>query len=149
MTTPASSESTSTTTVTSRSNGIAIEGAGIGILINDTTNQTGYRFVHLYLSGNGEGIQSPSGKRASPAMCSCKTWRERQNTLSCSVTSCEGSTLDLGGVSDVIVNRLYSHGNCGGAGWWLGPGASNVVVENSVSIDDASCPGRDDRELHR
>ena len=62
------------------------------------------------------------------------------NTLSCSVDPCEGSMLLLGGVSDVIVNRRYSHGNCSATGWGLFPGAANVVVENSESIDDASCP---------
>ena len=46
----------------------------------------------------------------------------------------------LGGVSDVIVNRLYSHGNCSATAWGLFSGAANVVVENSESIDDASCP---------
>ena len=117
---------------------LAIENAGIGILINDVTNQTGYKFLHLYLSGNGEGIQSNGASIASNVLV--QDVEGAANTLSCSGNHCEGSTLDLGGVSDVIVNRLYSHGNCGETGWGLGPGASDVVVENSESIDDASCP---------
>ena len=117
---------------------LTIENAGSGILINDVTNQTGYKFLHLYLSGNGEGIQSNGASIASNVLV--QDVEGAANILSCSRNLCEGSTLDLGGVSDVIVNRLYSHGNCGETGWGLGPGASDVVVENSESIDDASCP---------
>jgi hypothetical protein len=123
-------------------NGIDIEGAGTGILINDTTNQSGFRFLNLYLSGNGEGIQSPGG--TSGAIASNVLVQDvegTQNTLSCQVGRCQGSTLELGGTSHVLVNRLYSHGNCGAAGWGLGAGATNVVIENSVSTDDANCPG--------
>ena len=118
---------------------LGIENAGSGILISDTTNQTGYRFLNLTLSGNALGIQSPDGNGVASNVL-VQDVEGAANTLSCSVDSCEGSTLLLGGVSDVIVNRLYSHGNCSATGWGLFPGAANVVVENSESIDDASCP---------
>ena len=120
--------------------GLDIENAEIGILISDTTNQTGYRFLNLSLSGNAIGIQSPDGNGVASNVL-VQDVEGAANTLSCNVGSCEGSTLLLGGVSDVIVNRLYSYGNCSATGWGLFPGAANVVVENSESIDDASCPG--------
>ena len=119
--------------------GVAVEDSGIGILIDDSTNRTGYRFLHLYLSGDGEGIQSPSGSGIASDVL-VQDVEGAANTLSCT-TTCDGSTLDLGGVSDVTINRLYSHDNCRATGWSLGPGASNVVVENSLSIDDGDCTG--------
>jgi hypothetical protein len=45
----------------------------------------------------------------------------------------------LGAVSNVVVNRLYSFGNCGATDWSLHAGASNVLIENSKSIGDAGC----------
>ena len=42
---------------------VAIENAGLGILINDVTNETGFTFLGLDLSGNSEGIQSQARKR--------------------------------------------------------------------------------------
>ncbi len=117
--------------------GIAFENAGTGILINDTTNQTGFRFLNLYFSGDGEGIQSPTGSNIASNVL-VQDVEGSSNTLSCT-NLCQGATLDLGGVSNVIVNRLYSHGDCGETGWGLGPGASDVVIENSESIGDGAC----------
>ena len=119
--------------------GLSVEDAGSGILINDVTNQTGYRFLDLYLSGNGLGIQS-SGGIGTASDVLVQDVEGAENTLLCSNGPCDGGTLELGGVSHVIVNRLYSFGNCGETGWALGPGASNVVVENSESIGDGACP---------
>jgi hypothetical protein len=109
-------------------------------MINDPTNQSGFRFQHLYLSGNDEGIRSPAGNdKGIASNVLVQDVEGVQNTLSCKSNRCEGSVLDLGGTSQVIVNRLYSSGNCGQSGWGVGPGASDVVVENSESIDDAGC----------
>jgi hypothetical protein len=122
--------------------GLTIEGAGSGILINDVTNQTGYTFSDLYLSGDGEGIKSTGSSNAGVAShVLVQDVVGTANTLSCSSTidPCDGATLDLGGVSDVIVDRLYSSGSCGATGWGLAPGSSNIVIENSESIDDAAC----------
>ena len=119
--------------------GIAIEGAETGILINDVTNQTGYRFLNLSLSGNADGIQSPSGTNkgiASNILVQDVT--AGVNRLSCPGT-CSGSALLLGNVSHVIVNRLYSYTNCSGTNWGLGSGASDVLIENSESSNDADC----------
>ena len=129
--------------------GVAFENAGLGILINDSTNQTGYRFLHLYLSGDDEGIQSPSGGGGIASNILVQDVEGASNTLSCTNNQCEGGVLDLGSVSNVIVNRLFTYGNCRESGWSLGSGASNVVVENSLSIDDGDCSRRDDRELRR
>jgi hypothetical protein len=120
--------------------GVSIEDAGIGILINNTTNQTGYRFLNLNLSGDGLGIQSPGNILGAASNVLVEDVQGVGNTLLCSTGTCEGGTLDLGGASDVTVNRLYSSGNCGDTAWALGPGASNVVVENSESIGDGDCP---------
>ena len=117
--------------------GISVENAGTAILINDSTNQTGYSFLNLYLSGNDEGIQSSGTAIASDVLV--QDVEGMTNTLSCTNNLCQGSTLNLGGVSNVTVNRLYSYGNCGDTGWGLGQGATDVVVENSESIDDGDC----------
>jgi hypothetical protein len=119
--------------------GVSIEDAGTGILINDGTNQTGYRFLHLYLSGDGIGIQSPASSGTASNVL-VQDVEGAGNTLLCTEGGCGGGTLDLGGVSDVIVNRLYSYGGCSATAWSLGLGASNVVVENSESIGDGYCP---------
>ncbi len=119
---------------------LQIDDAGVGILINDVTNQTGYRFQELYLSGDGEGIQAPAS--SNPGTASDILVQDvdgAQNTLSCQSNSCEGALLELGGTSHVIVNRVFSTGSCSASGWGLGPGASDVVVENSESTEDAAC----------
>jgi hypothetical protein len=119
---------------------LAIEDAATGILINDLTSQTGYRFLHLYLSGDANGIQSPSGSAAGIASnVLVQDVEAANNRLGCKFDGCAGFALALGSVSDVIVNRLFSFGNCGATQWSLGAGASNVLVENSKSIGDAGC----------
>jgi hypothetical protein len=120
--------------------GISIEDAGTGILINDTTNHTGYRLLNLSLSGDGLGIQSP-GNAGIASDVLVQDVQGVGNTLLCSEGLCGGGTLDLGGASDVVVNRLYSHDSCSATGWSAGPGAQNVVVENSESIQDG-CPSK-------
>ena len=119
---------------------LSFENAGIGALINSGANTTGYRFLNLSFSGDGDGIQSTGSGTASNILV--QDVEGVSNTLSCSNTSypCVGSTLALGGVSNVIVNRLYSSNNCGETGWGVGPGSSNVVVENSESTGDGNCP---------
>jgi major membrane immunogen (membrane-anchored lipoprotein) len=118
---------------------ISVEDAESGILIDDTTNQTGYRFLNLSLSGDGIGLQSPGGTGiASNILVQDVTGVD--NTLLCRQGTCGGGTLEMGDVSNVIVNRLYSYGNCAAAGWSLGQGATNVVVENSRLIGDGDCP---------
>jgi hypothetical protein len=120
--------------------GLAIENVATGILINDTTNQTGYRFLYLYFQGDGEGIQSPTGSNSGVASnVLVQDVTAGVNQLSCTYQSCQGSALVLGAVSNVIVNRLDSFSNCGSTNWGLGPGASNVVIENSESVSDGSC----------
>jgi hypothetical protein len=109
-------------------------------LINDPSNQTGYRFLNLSLSGDGLGIQSPAGTNAGTASnILIQDVEGASNTLSCRSSQCEGGTLTLGGVSNVTVNRLYSHDSCEASDWGLGPGASKVVIENSVSVHDGDC----------
>jgi hypothetical protein len=122
---------------------LSFENSGTGILINSGANTTGYRFLDLYFSGDGVGIESPAASSGIASNILVQDVEGVSNTLSCTSTTypCDGSTLSLGGVSNVIVNRLYSSNNCTETGWGLGPGASNVVVENSDSTDDASCPG--------
>jgi hypothetical protein len=117
-----------------------IENAEIAILINDPNSQTGYRFLNLHLSGNAVGIQSPSGSDTGIASnVLVQDVEGVANTLACVNTNCEGSVLNLGGTNDVIVNRLFTFSNCSATEWGLGPGASNVVVENSASYYDANC----------
>ena len=121
--------------------GLTLEDSEAGILINDVTNQTGYRFLDLSLTGNVEGIQSPGGAVTGIASnILVQDVTGASNTLGCQVsTTCPGSTLLLGGVSDVIVNRLYTYTNCGETNWGLGSGASDVIVENSESQYDGDC----------
>jgi Bacterial Ig domain len=119
--------------------GVSVEDAGTGILINNTTSQTGYRFLNLYLSGDGLGIQSP-GNAGAASNVLVQDVQGAGNTLLCGTGTCGGGTLNLGGASDVTVNRLFTSGGCSDADWSLGPGASNVVVENSESIGDGDCP---------
>ena len=118
--------------------GVSVEDAGTGILIDDTTSQTGYRFSNLFLSGDGLGIQSPGNAGIASNVLVQDVYGEG-NTLLCGTGTCEGGTLNLGGDSGVIVNRLFSSGSCSEAAWSLGTGASNVVVENSESIGDGDC----------
>ncbi len=120
--------------------GLAIEDAITGILINDITNQTGYRFLHLSLSGDVDGIQAPSGTGTSTASnVLVQDVEAAHNTLGCRYNRCQGFALSLGSVSNVIVNRLFSFDNCGATSWSLGAGASNVLIENSESIGDGDC----------
>jgi hypothetical protein len=119
---------------------LAIENAITGILINNATNQTGYRFLRLYLSGDVDGIQSPSG--SAPATASnllVQDVEAAHNTLGCRYNRCQGAALTLGSVSNVIVNRLYSFGNCAATSFNLGAGATNVLIENSESVGDGAC----------
>jgi hypothetical protein len=118
--------------------GLSVEYAGTGILINDTASRTGFRFLNLYLLGNGIGIESP-GSDGSASNILVQDVEGADNTLLCSDGTCNGGTLNLGAVSNVIVNRLYSTGNCSETAWSLGPGASNVLVENSESVGDGAC----------
>jgi hypothetical protein len=119
--------------------GLSIENSESGILINDTTNQTGYRFLDLTLSGNSSGIQSPSGTNAGIASdVLVQDVTGADNQLSCPGT-CSGTTLLLGNVSHVLVDRLNSYTNCGESAWGLASGASDVVIENSESQNDADC----------
>ena len=128
---------------------VSIKNAVTGILINDSTNQTGYRFLDLSLSGDEIGIQSPVNTAAGIASdILVQDVEGASNRLGCANHGpCYGGTLVLGGVSNVLVNRLYSHDNCSetdwGLGLGLGPGASNVVVENSVSVHDGDCQSLD------
>ena len=118
---------------------ISVEDAGTGILINDTTSQTGYRLLNLYLAGDGLGIQSP-GNAGTASNILVQDVQGVGNNLLCGTNNCEqGGTLNLGGTSNVIVNRLDSSGDCSEADWSLGAGATNVVVENSESIGDGDC----------
>jgi hypothetical protein len=119
---------------------LAIEDAAAGILINSPTTQTGFRFLHLYLTGDVNGIQSPSSFPAGTASnVLVQDVEAVNNRLGCKFNGCAGFALALGSVSDVIVNRLFSFGNCGATEWSLGAGASNVLIENSKSIGDAGC----------
>lgn len=121
-------------------NHLAIDDAVTGILINDTTRQTGYRFLHLYLTGDDVGIQSPGTSHAAVASnILVQDVKAANNKLGCIYNGCSGFALTLGAVTDVIVNRLYSFGNCGATSWHLIGGASNVLIENSKSIGDAAC----------
>ena len=117
---------------------LSFENSGIGALINSGESTTDYRLLDLSFSGDDIGIQSTGSGTASNILV--QDVEGVSNTLSCSsiIYPCAGSTLALGGVSNVMVNRLYSSGNCGETDWGFGQGASNVVVENSESIDDAS-----------
>ncbi len=121
--------------------GLSIENSESGILINDVTNQTGYRFLDLTLTGNSAGIQSTAGSNSGIASnILVQDVTGAGNTLGCQQSvSCPGATLLLGGVTDVIVNRLYSYTNCGETSWGIGSGASNVVIENSESLYDGDC----------
>jgi Bacterial Ig domain len=120
--------------------GMTIENSEAGILIDPVTNQTGFRFLYLTLSGDSEGIQSPSGTDTGIASnVLVQDVQGAQNTFSCSINSCEGSTLDLGAASNVIVNRLYTYNSCKSTGWNLGAGATNVIIENSESQVDGYC----------
>jgi hypothetical protein len=120
--------------------GIAIEDVATGILMNEVTNQSGLRFLDLYLNGDGEGIQSPTGgSTGTVSNILVQDVVAAVNQLSCTYSSCQGAALVLGGVSNVIVNRLDSWSNCGSTNWGLQPGASNVVIENSESNIDGSC----------
>jgi hypothetical protein len=118
--------------------GLTIENAVAGILINDVTNQTGYRFMHLVLSGNVMGIQSGSGG-ATASNVLVQDVEAAHNLLACRYNRCQGAALTLGSVANVIVNRLYSVDNCGATNLSLGAGASNVLIENSESIGDGNC----------
>jgi hypothetical protein len=120
--------------------GLSIENSETGILINDTTNQTGYRFLDLNLSGNATGIQSPSGSNAGIASdVLVQDVTGANNQLSCPGT-CSGPTLLLSNVSHVLVNRLNSYSNCMATGWGTaGSSASDVVIENSESQNDGDC----------
>lgn len=119
---------------------IAVKDALAGILINNTKKQTGLRFLHLYLSGNDVGIQSPSTAGAGVASnILVQDVTAVGNTLGCALNSCSGFALALGAVSNVVVDRLFSSGNCGATSWSLGAGASNVLIENSKSTGDAGC----------
>ncbi len=119
---------------------IAIENAAAGILINASSNQTGFRFLDLYLSGDVDGIQSPSSIPAGVASnVLVQDVEAANNRLGCKFDGCAGFALALGSVHNVIVNRLFSFNNCGATSWSLGAGASNVLIENSKSIGDAGC----------
>ena len=119
--------------------GLAVEDAGTGILIDDATNQTGYRFLNLYLSGDGSGIQSLTGVgTASNVLVQDVTGAS--NTLGCQVSpDCPGSTLLLAGVSNVIVDRLFTYSNCAATLFGVGGAASDILVENSESLYDGDC----------
>jgi hypothetical protein len=120
--------------------GLAIENAIAGILINDATNQTGFRFLHLYLSGDVMGMQSPGGtSTATASNVLIQDVEAEHNQLACRYNKCQGAALSLGSVSNVIVNRLYSADNCAATNLSLGAGASNVLIENSESIGDGDC----------
>jgi hypothetical protein len=120
--------------------GLAVENVATGILINDSTDQSGYRFLNLYFQGDGEGIQSPTASNTGIASnVLVQDVEAGVNQLSCTYSPCQGAALVLGGVSNVIVNRLYTFSNCGATNFGLQPGASNVVIENSESISDAGC----------
>ena len=118
---------------------LSFENSGIGALINSGR----VRRITDYWISHSQGMTMESNPRESGTASNILVQDVEgvSNTLSCSRTlyPCAGSTLALGGVSNVIVNRLYSSGNCGETDWGFGPGASNVVVENSESLDDASC----------
>jgi hypothetical protein len=119
--------------------GLTIENSESGILIDDHTNQTGYRFLNLFLSGNATGIQSPTGSNtgiASDVLVQDVTGANNQ--LSCP-GNCSGPTLLLGNVSHVLVDRLNSYSNCMATAWGPGSGASDVVIENSESQNDGDC----------
>jgi major membrane immunogen (membrane-anchored lipoprotein) len=119
--------------------GLTIEDAETAVLVNDPDNQSGYRFLDLTLTGNAAGIQSPSGTDTGIASnILIQDVTGSGNTLSCTV-SCGGAILNLGSVSNVLVNRLYSYTNCGETNWGLGQGASDVIVENSESLYDGDC----------
>jgi hypothetical protein len=118
--------------------GLTIENSLTGILIDDVTNQTGYRLLDLYLSGNYTGIQALANTGiASNVLVQDVTAAD--NRLSCSSGSCTGPVLLLGNVTHVIVNRLNSYTNCRQTAWFSGSGASDVVIENSQSMYDADC----------
>ncbi len=120
---------------------LAVEDVAAGILINDTANQTGFRFLHLYLTGDVDGIQAPSSAKAGTVSnILVQDVEAANNTLGCKIDGCNGAALALGAVSNVIVNRFLSFGNCAATQWApLGAGASNVLIENSKSIGDAGC----------
>jgi hypothetical protein len=119
--------------------GLSIENSETGILIDDTANQTGYRFLNLNLSGNETGIQSPSGSNAGIASdVLVQDVTGANNQLSCPGT-CAGPALFLGNVSHVLVDRLNTYSNCMATAWGLGSGASDVVIENSESQNDGDC----------
>jgi hypothetical protein len=119
---------------------LAIEDAAAGVLINDAKSSTGFRFMHLHLSGDVNGIQAPSSFPAGTVSnVLVQDVEATDNRLGCKINACAGFALALGSVSDVIVNRLFSFGNCGATEWSLGAGASNVLIENSKSTGDAGC----------
>jgi len=69
---------------------VSVEDAGSGILINDLTNQTGYRFLNLYLSGNGIGIQSPGDDSGTASNVLVQDVEAAGNNLFCSEGNCGG-----------------------------------------------------------
>src|SRR5262249_11820685 len=60
------------------------------------------------------------------------------NQLGCPGT-CTNPVLLLGNVAHVLVDRLNTYSNCMATGWGLGSGATDVVIENSESQNDADC----------
>jgi hypothetical protein len=120
--------------------GLTVENSETAILINDTANQTGFRFLDLSLSGNASGIQSSTASNANDVLVQDVTGANNQLSCTGSTGNCQGSTLLFGNVSNVIVNRLYTFSNCSATNWGLGGGgASNVLIENSESQNDADC----------
>ncbi len=76
---------------------LAIENSGVGILINDTTSETGYSFLGLYLSGNANGIQSPTGgSSATVSNVLVQDVVGSANTLSCSQKFLSGRHVGTG-----------------------------------------------------
>ena len=120
--------------------GLSIENSLSGILIDDASNQTGYRFLDLTLAGDWTGIQAPVGTNTGIASnMLIQDVTGANNRLSCASGACTGPTVLLGHVTQVVINRLNSYDNCRATAWYLGSGASNVVIENSQSLYDADC----------